>query len=554
MKRYIFLLSLVVVSFITQGHIGSPGVTMEGSAGPYKLTVLVSPPEVIPGTATVDVYMHSEGVASIQIKPVYWYAGDEGTPKADVAMPVEGETGHYQGQIWLMNSGTSSLELEVSGPEGSGKLLVPVMAISTTQKEMDPALGWTLAGLAAFLVILMVTIISASSSDGLVKPGTAAPANLSRKRWIGAIAGFIVLSLMLWGGKSWWDSWANSYRQHLYKPFTAQSSVQEAQGRQLMTFKVDTTRINTLYMTRRLSYLVPDHGKIMHMFLIRSGSLDVFAHLHPQRRDTLTFETALPPIPGGKYLVFTDITRLSGFSETIPDTVDIPEPSKALVQAWNDSLMMDSDDTYYVTNSLTPSSLQAKLPTGDIVVCGSPGMQTTLADGSTATLELPKEQKFIAGKLYSLKFAIQDPEGKPAKLEPYLGMMGHAVVFKEDASVYIHLHPVGNYSMASQETMLARFQNESGPVKWDRLPKPQAFADSIDRLITHLNTLPQAERERVLGATMNHPETNDPEHPDHAVVSFPYSFPTAGKYRVYTQMKRDGKILNSAFDIDVEQP
>lgn len=131
-------------------------------------------------------------------------------------------------------------------------------------------------------------------------------------------------------------------------------------------------------------------------------------------------------------------------------------------------------------------------------------------------------------------------------------MMGHAVVFKEDASVYIHLHPIGNYSMASQQTMLARFENESGPVKWENLPKPQAFADSIDRMVAQLNSLSQEEREKVLGSTMEHPELNDPEHPEHSVVSFPYSFPTPGKYRVCIQMKREGKILNSAFAVTVE--
>ncbi|EMR03864.1 hypothetical protein [Cesiribacter andamanensis] len=552
MKKYLFFLSLALVALISQGHIGSPGVTLEGSAGPYRLTVLVSPPEVIPGTATVDVYLQAEGTEAIFLKPIYWYAGGEGTPRADEALPVAGEPGHYQGQIWLMNGGTSSLEVEVVGSQGEGKLLVPVMAVSTAQNSMDPSLGWVLAGLALFLVILMVTIISASSSDGLVKPGAPVPSNLRRKRWVGAIAGFVVLSLMLWGGKSWWDSWASNYQRFLYKPFQAQTTVEDAGDRQLMRFQIDSGRINTLYLTRRLSYLMPDHGKLMHTFLIRSGSLDVFAHLHPQRRDTLTFESVLPPLPAGRYLLFSDITRLSGFSETIPDTVDIPAPSEALLAAWSDSLLMDRDDTYYVTSAITPSSQQAKLPGSDIIVCGSPGMQTTLADGSTATWELPKEQKFLAGKLYSLTFAIQDPEGKPAQLEPYLGMMGHAVVFKEDASVYIHLHPVGTYSMASQQTMLARFQNESGPVQWDKLPKPQVFADSIDRMVASLNALPAAEREKRLMGDMEHGSLSDPEHPEHAVVSFPYSFPSAGRYRVYLQMKREGKILNSAFDVTVE--
>ena len=305
-------------------------------------------------------------------------------------------------------------------------------------------------------------------------------------------------------------------------------------------------------MTRSLNYLVPDHGKIMHMFLLKKGTLDVFAHLHPSRKDSAHFETTLPPLPGGEYYVFTDVSRLSGFSETIADTVVIPEPTPELLAAWNDSLMLDRDDTYYITDPVVKQQKGAILPGGDVVICGSPGQKTMLPDSSYVTLELPEEQKFLSGKLYDLTLAVQDPDGQPAQLEPYLGMMGHAVVFKEDGSVYIHLHPVGSYSMASQETMQARFASKSGRIDWEALPKPKAFADSVDREIAKLNAMPPEARDEVLLADMEHPDLNREDHPEHSVVSFPYSFPSAGKYRIYVQMKRNGKILNGAFDVEVE--
>ncbi len=551
MKRIVSsLLVLVFASHFSTGHIGSPGVTLEGKAGPYAVTVVVNSPDVIPGTASVDVYLNAPSVTEVQLKPIYWYAGSSGTPKADYALPVPGEAGHYKGEIWLMSPGSASIEVTVSGEEGEGSILLPVMAVSTAQKEMEASLGWTLAGLGLFLVFLMVTIISLSNGDSMVKPGEEATKRTRRKRWVGAAIGLAILVLMVWGGNNWWNSWANNYQRFMYKPFTATSWVETEGAQQLLNFSIDSTRLEQLYLTRSISYLIPDHGKIMHMFLLKMGSLDVFAHLHPERLDSARFKTVIPPLPAGDYYVFTDVTRLSGFSETIADTISIAEAEDLVAQSWNDSLLQDTDDTYYITDPIVKAADQPLLPGGDIVICGNPGEKTMLPDSSFVTLELPKSREFKSGQLYQLTFAFEDEAGNPSQLEPYLGMMGHAVVFKEDGSVYIHLHPVGSYSMASQDIMEARFEGQSGRVDWGALPTRKIFRDSIDQVIAELNDLPYAERDSILSIGMDH-SYEDPDHPDHAVVKFPYSFPEAGQYRIYVQMKRNQKILNGAFDVEV---
>jgi len=69
-------------------------------------------------------------------------------------------------------------------------------------------------------------------------------------------------------------------------------------------------------------------------------------------------------------------------------------------------------------------------------------------------------------------------------------------------------------------------------------------------LVASLDALSEDERNKKLMGNM--PHSIDTDHPDHATVTFPYSFPTAGSYRIWIQMKRNGKILNSAFDVEVE--
>ncbi len=551
MKRIICtFIVLLLASSYSKSHIGSPGVTLEGKAGPYAVTVVVNSPDVIPGTASVDVYLTDPTVSEVQLKPIYWFAGASGTPKADIAVPVSGESGHYKGEIWLMSPGSASIEVTVVGEIGEGSILLPVMAVSTAQKEMESSLGWTLAGLGIFLVILMVTIISLSTSDSLVKPGDPATKKVRTKRWVGATIGLVILVLAVWGGNNWWNSWSSSYERYMYKPFTATSWVTNDNQKQTLNFSIDSTRLEQLYLTRSINYLIPDHGKIMHMFLLKMGSLDVFAHLHPLRTDSAMFKTVIPPLPAGDYYVFTDVSRLSGFSETIADTISIPEPNEQVVASWNDSLLIDRDDTYYITDPIVKAADQPILPGGDIVICGSPGQKTILPDSSYVTLELPASREFKSEQLYQLTFAFEDEDGEPSELEPYLGMMGHAVVFKEDGSVYIHLHPVGSYSMASQEVMEKRMESKDGRVDWNALQKQSVFRDSIDQVIADLNSLPYNERDSLLGIGMDH-STDDPSHPDHAVVKFPYSFPEAGQYRIYVQMKRNEKILNGAFDVEV---
>ena len=65
-------------------------------------------------------------------------------------------------------------------------------------------------------------------------------------------------------------------------------------------------------------------------------------------------------------------------------------------------------------------------------------------------------EPLAAGREANLRFRVADPSGAPAALQPYMGMMSHAAVSRDDGSVFVHLHPAGSVSATAQQLFAQR--------------------------------------------------------------------------------------------------
>ena len=546
MKKLIYFLLLLTGSHISSAHVGSSGVQMQGQAGPYKVLVSIQPPDVIPGTANVSVFIESGQAGKVFARPIYFRSGDKGAPSPDSLSSVTGQSGQFQGQIWLMESGSSSVQIQIDGDKGKGELIVPIMAISTAQREMPKGLGIGLSIFGVLLFLLMITTIGASVSDGILPSGEVLSAKQKRKKWINMGIATIICTLILYGGSSWWDSWAAHYKKYIYKSVQGNSKILIENDQRVFQLKIDTTDWSLRNRGNLLSTLIPDHGKLMHAFLIRTPGLDAFAHIHPERKDSTTFEAYLPKLPPGKYLVYADIVRYSGFAETITDTLDIPEQNPKVTELQSTA----EEDTYAVTDPIDAPGKVAMAE--NVVICGKPGTKTVFKDGSYAVWEGKPNQALESGKPYQLKFEIFNPDGTPCFPEPYLGMLGHVAVVRSDGSVYIHLHPTGTFAMAAEQIFKNRLVDTT-----KLIPKPSStiFKDSVDHYLARLKAMSVNEREQFLMTEMGMYDTKGAgmsgmEHGNQ--VSFPYSFPKEGNYRIFLQIKRNEKVLTGAFDVKVK--
>ena len=435
MTRWRAEAAAIVLAAASMAHVGSADTFFAGKAGPYDLHVSVRLPGVIPGRAQVAVRVLGATTPQDQrvtVRAGQWNVGLKGAPPPEQATAGPGDPELYAAELWFMTPSSYQMAVAVDGPSGSGSVIVPVLALATAERPMSPWLGAVLAALGVFLTAGLLTIIGSAVRESVLPPGLEPDRVRMRRARFGVSIMAILAGLALWGGNVWWNAEASSYsRSVLYRPFTSHATVTREGDRSIVTLSIRDDRW-TGRPDPHTGYnaLLPDHGKLMHLFMVREPALDALAHLHPVARthEALDFAADLPPLPPGRYRVYGDIVHESGYAQTLVSSVELTGAGGATGAA------TDADDSWFSGRG----TAEAATATFD------------LGDGTR--LEWQRgDQPIAAGVERDLRFVVRDAAGAAATVEPYMGMAAHLVVVSRDGSVFAHLHPSGSVSMAAMQ-------------------------------------------------------------------------------------------------------
>jgi hypothetical protein len=486
--RASFVAALLVVC---SAHIGSPDAWFDGLAGPYKVLVHVQAAPVVPGIATVNVQVTEPGITRVTAF-VNKFDATGATPPPDVATPDPGSPSWYRTRLWVMSPGSNSVTVTISGGRGEGSVVVPLVAVAGRRLEFNRALAVLLAAVGVVLALGLLTIVGATVREGVLPPGAEPdPQRRRRARFAMARAG-IVIALVVTGGAAWWRAADAAFVRRLYRPMPVRTAADSATGRLAFTITDSIwTNRNDVAWLRARRFAGPS------ALIEDHGKL---VHLFLISSDGRSAFAHLHP---------TTVDSVT-FTSTLPDVpagtyrvfADIVQAS-GLTQTLTSTVKIPAARAA-ARDSLDPDDSWA---VGRAASSSAEPTRSVLDDGTVLTWA-PNAAPLRAGEEAGLRFTATPPAGDTASLEPFLGMAGHAVVVRDDGQVFIHLHPLGTISLAAQ----ARLAHSAPNVMDHAMHAPAAAHDSL---------------------------------------YFPYAFPRPGRYTVWVQVKRRGRVMTGSFPAEV---
>ena len=455
------------------------------------------------GPYTITVHIQAPdvvpGIAVVNVKTadsveritafVNTYDAEGGTPPPDELVPAADRPGWRRAPLWVMTAGSNRVTIDVYGAAGHGSVVVPLAAVA--QRRLSASRGFLAVVFAGGMVLIagMLTWVGAAVREGVLDPGLVPDEDRRRRaRWSMARAAVFIV-LVLVGMTAWWRSEDRAFRERLYRPLETAVRIDSSSGSPRLVLAIT----DSTWLQRDEVELLRARGEAPISGLVDDHGKLMHLFLVADDGSALAH---LHPVSG----------------DTVTFTSVLPPLAAGPYRVFAD-IVHASGFTQTLASRLTVPSLTSESrvlsdPDDSWSATRAADDRVQLDDGTTLTWLRERGVPLKAGEEAGLRFIIGRPEGDPSPLEPYLGMAGHAAVVRDDGQVFIHLHPMGTISPAAQARL------SSTPA--------HAAAHPAARI--------------ALADTLN----------------FPYAFPKGGRYTVWVQLKRNGRILSGAFQANVE--
>ena len=408
-------------------HVNSPHIYLEENIGGYHAIVIAHMPPAMPGEAEVQVSL-SDRAADDSVE--LWAreippTGDATAPEWRPMRASSADPSYFTAPIPFTIFGLWHEEIRVKGARGEGVIRFPMPARVPMPRTMALPLAVSLTLLVGLLYVSQWQLLTDIGRDATLAPSVT-PKIADRKRGrTCAITGTILLSVFFGlTGYSWtlYDA-----RQERLGGSRYRVEISNA-GASIVAGHPARLRLEVRDRKGEPPYgIAPDHGKMMHLVLVKDPGADFFLHAHPRLVDPGHFEMTFTPPEPGRYKLFGDLLFDSGEGTTITATVEAGGGSASSGYA---PALDDEDDSWAIGPPFGQTTIGSR--------------SAPLGDGLTLRWVDPPADKIESGEFHKLAFELVGADGMPVdSLEPYMGMAGHLLILRDDLGVFVHAHPTG---------------------------------------------------------------------------------------------------------------
>src|SRR5262249_37000860 len=149
------------------------------------------------------------------------------------------------------------------------------------------------------------SISGAYAREGQLEPGVEPDAKMRRRGRRVMIVAAVLILLILTLGRMWWNSDDSAFQRFIYKPLKMTAG-KEPGDRLRLRLESAGWGLTTV------DDMLPDHGHLMHLYVVRLPEIERVWHLHPEQDSAGSFSQNLPSMPGGHYRLYADIVHATG--------------------------------------------------------------------------------------------------------------------------------------------------------------------------------------------------------------------------------------------------